>query len=198
MKRREALKGIALASLASMVMSRCFIWDDTPAIELVTDGKFKPDNDHKTYLSQISETFLPLKDQPEGIPPANEYILTMLNDCHSEEDNIRFAWGFDEYKNLMKESQVKIETDDPEAVVAVVKQVLEDHEQDAPATPGNVDDPALEKQENLRFFIDKMRNLSIGNVTNSQLYLQDYMEYKLIPLPYEACVNITKNNNEQV
>ena len=44
----------------------------------------------------------------------------MLNETKSSEDVKRFATGFELYKELMKESRLKIKSSDPEEVIPVV------------------------------------------------------------------------------
>ena len=181
MHRREAIKSIALASLAAMVMTRCDFGEEE-VTEFLSDDKLQLDNKHKTYLAQISETFLPIKGKSDRIEAPADFIMTMVNDCTSPADINKFAVGFNDYKNLMKQSSLKIETDEPEEVLTVVEGVLD----------------KKESKEELTYFIKTVRELSLKNLTSSAFFMEDYLDYQLIPSEYIACYDITKNQNERI
>ena len=140
MHRREAIKSLALASIAAMVMTRCDLGEEE-VTDFLSNGKLNLDKKHKDYLAKISETFLPLKGKVNEITPPEDFIMTMVNDCSSEEDIDRFARGFNDYKNLMNQSKLEIDSGKPEEVINVVKSVLDKKEAD-------------ESQEDLVYFIN--------------------------------------------
>ncbi|WP_416441207.1 hypothetical protein ACH3O9_13245 [Leeuwenhoekiella sp. A16] len=177
MHRREAIKSLALASIAAMVMTRCDLGEEE-VTDFLSKGKLNLDDKHKDYLAQISETFLPLQSKVDKITPPEDFIMTMVNDCSSEEDIAKFARGFNDYKNLMNESKLEIETEKPEAVINVVQGVLDKQEPE-------------ESQENLIYFINTVRGQSLRNLTTSAFYMQGYMDYELIPSEYIACYDIS-------
>tara|TARA_R110002020_G_scaffold296477_3_gene512076 strand:- start:615 stop:1160 length:546 start_codon:yes stop_codon:yes gene_type:complete len=181
MHRREAIKSIALASIAAMVMTRCDFGEEE-VTEFLSEDKLQLDDKHKKYLAQISETFLPVKGKSDRIDAPADFIMTMVNDCSSPEDINKFAVGFNDYKNLMKQSSLEIDTDEPEEVITVVEGVLD----------------KKESKEELTYFIKTVRELSLKNLTSSAYFMEDYLDYQLIPSEYIACYDITKNKNERI
>ncbi|HEA29674.1 MAG TPA: hypothetical protein ENH91_06725 [Leeuwenhoekiella sp.] len=181
MHRREAVKRIALASIAAMVMTRCDFGEEE-VTEFLSEGKLQLNQKHKKYLAQISETFLPIKGKSDRIDPAADFIMTMVNDCKSPADIQKFAVGFNDYKNLMNQSSLEIDTDEPEEVLTVVEGVLD----------------KKESKEELTYFILTVRELSLKNLTSSAFFMEDYLDYQLIPSEYIACYDITKSQNERI
>ena len=128
---------------------------------------------NKKYLAKICETFLPLADLSEKVSQPVDFILRMINDCYSREDIENFTIGFDQYKLLMKESQIKIKTRDIEKALPVIKSALN----------------ASEPQDELVFFINSTKNLAIRYLMTSEYYMNDYLEYKLIPARFDGCID---------
>jgi hypothetical protein len=171
MKRRKAIKSIIIASTATVFFSGC---SDTNVIEFIRFGKLTLNQKHKDYLAMISETFLPISGVSENIGDPVEFILTMLNDCSSQQEISDFAEGFEQYKSLMKESKLRIKKADPDQVLEVVKAVLD----------------GIELSEALLFFIQTVRNRSIQNLKSSEYYLSEYLDYQLIPTEYIPCLDV--------
>lgn len=176
MNRREALKSLAMASLATVVLSGCnFIGDDS-VNDYMVNGKFQPDAEHKEYLSQISETFLPLRRRPVQLEDQGEFILKMINDCRSPAEREKFVSGFQQYKEVMEKSRIQVDSSQPDEVLKVVETTLEDENSD----------------EDLLYFIGTVKELSLFNLKNSEQYLTGYLDYSLIPPQYVPCAEIQK------
>jgi len=171
MNRRKAIKSIIIASTATVFFSGC---SDTNVIEFIRFGKLNLNQKHKDYLAIISETFLPVNGVSEKIGNPVDFILTMINDCRSVEQKMEFAVGFEQYKYLMKESKLRIQKADPEAVIKAVGEILE-------AEP-----PGRE----LISFIETVKDLSIHNLKSSEYYLSEYLDYQLIPTEYISCLDV--------
>lgn len=169
--RREAIRNIALASVATMFVSSCA---DRNVVEFLIDGKLQLDRRHKKYLSIISETILPTKDVSEKIGDPVDFILTMLNDCTLPEDLQKYVLGFEQYKQLMVEQEMKIKSADPDQVIDQITTVLE----------------AELPQEELIHFINTTKDLSIWNLKSSEYYKVEFDEYRMIPASYQACITI--------
>lgn len=170
MNRREALQSILIASSASIFLNGC---QESDVVEFLKDGRLELNQNHKEYLAVISESLLPVADVSPLISPASDFILRMLNDCHGTDDINQFAIGFDQYKLLMKENQLKISGADPKRTIEMLKESIS----------------ALEPQEELVYFINKTKSLSIQNLTTSEYYMIEKKEYSQIPVPYEACAS---------
>jgi hypothetical protein len=170
MKRREAIRNILLASASTIFITSCA---DKNVVEFLQDGNLKLNDRHEDYLFQISNTFLPLGDLKEKVGNPVDFILTMINDCHSPEDVQLFATGFEQYKMLMDESRLKISSAKEEEVMPVVQKVLE---------------TTKPPQEALIFFINKTKNLAVQHLRSSEYYMTSYLDYSLIPKePFNGC-----------
>lgn len=172
MKRREAIRNILLASASTIFITSCA---DKNVIEFLSEGNLGLNDRHKDYLFQISNTFLPLGDLEDKVGNPVDFIMTMINDCHTPEEVQQFATGFEQYKKLMEDSRLKIGSASEEAVMPVVQKVLEASEQ---------------PQEALIFFINKTKNLSIQNLMSSEYYMTEYLDYSLVPKePFNGCAS---------
>ena len=173
MKRREAIRNILLASASTIFITGC---SEANVPELIGDKGLHLDNSHSNYLLKISESFLPVSDLKDKIGNPVDFIMTMINDCHSPEQIMAFAQGFQDYKLLMQESKLKIKSAKEDQVIPVVQKVLEATEQ---------------PQEALIFFINKTRNLSIQHLKSSEYYMTRHLDFSLIPKDtYEGCADV--------
>jgi len=171
MYRRDAIRTIALTSVATIFFTGC---SDKTVAEFLIDDKLKLNKKHKRYLSRISGTILPVGHVSEKIGDPVEFILTMLNDCTPIEDLQKFVLGFEQYKLLMTESKLKIKSSDPKEVIELITTTL------------NAELP----QEELVHFINTTKDLSIWNLKTSEYYKTEKEEYQMIPDRYKACISI--------
>lgn len=171
MKRREAIRNIALASTATIFMTGC---SDKNVAEFLVDGVLDLNQKHKDYLAKICETILPLNGLSPNIDSPVSFISTMINDCTSSEDQTSYVTGFEQYKLLMTENSIKIKNADPSGVIDLITSALKSK------TP----------QEELIYFITKTKDLSIRNLKTSEYYKTEVEDYKMIPDAYQACINV--------
>jgi len=172
--RREAIRNILIASTSTIFITG-FSSITANVTDFLSSGKLTLDKRHKKYLAQISETFLPISGISEKIGPSVDFILKMLNDGFEPDEIEQFAQGFDQYKSLMKESRLKIKSTEAANVLPIIESTLK----------------ASELQEDLVYFINTTKNLSIRHLTSSQFYMEDYLEYKLIPGEYDGCKSVS-------
>lgn len=171
MTRRESIKNILIASSATVFLTGC---SEADVVEFFSEGHLLLNDKHEDYLGKIASTFLPLGDLAERVGSPVSFIMTMINDCHSPEDIQNFALGFDQYKLLMKESRLKVGTDDINEALSVIKDALETKE------------PA----EEMTFFINTTKNLAVKHLMTSEYYMTEYLDYKLIPERFEGCIDV--------
>ena len=171
LNRREAVQNILIASAGTVLITGC---TESNVIEFLTNGQLSLNGRHKRYLDKISETFLPVSEISEIIGRPSDFVLTMLNDLLKPEEVEQFAIGFDQYKLLMETSQLKIKSSEPKEILAVVESVIE-------ATP---------PQEELVFFINTTKDMSVWHFVSSEYYMIEYLNYKLIPGTFQGCTTI--------
>ncbi|MFT5167021.1 MAG: hypothetical protein ACI8P3_002258 [Saprospiraceae bacterium] len=173
MKRREAIRNILLASAGTIFITGC---SEVNVIDQVQSDKLQLNSNHRDYLSKISESFLPLADLKDKVGNPVDFIMTMINDCHSPEDVKTFAEGFEQYKMLMQESRVKIKSAKEDQIIPIVQSVLNAKE---------------ELQEAMVFFINKTRGLSIQHLKSSEYYMTEHLEFSMIPKdPFDGCADV--------
>ena len=168
MNRRAAIRNILVASAGTIFITNCA---ESDVVEFLVDGRLQLNERHREYLAKISETILPVSGISDKIGAPVDFILTMLNDCHPPEEVVKFAQGFDQYKLLMKESRLRLRSADPADAIPVIKSALD----------------AMEPKDELVFFINTTRDLSVRNLLSSEYYMTEYMEYRLVPEQYQAC-----------
>ena len=171
MNRREAVQNILIASAGTVLITSCA---ESNVIEFLADDKLSLNGRHKRYLDNISETFLPVSGISDKIGRPSEFILTMLNDLMKTEEVEQFAIGFDQYKLLMETSQLKIKSSEPREIFSVVESAIE-------ATP---------LQEELVFFINTTKDMSVWHFVSSEYYMSEYLDYKLIPGTFQGCITV--------
>ncbi len=171
MDRREAIQTILLASASTVFLTGCA---ERNVLDFLNEGQLDLNRKHKDYLSAISESILPLNGVSDQIEAPVNFILRMLNDCRTTEDITLYATGFEQYKLLMSTAKEKIKSMDPDTAIEMIRSSLA---QEAP-------------QEELVYFLQQTKQLSIQNLKSSAYYLTTKTDYQLIPEAYQACVDI--------
>jgi len=169
MTRRESLLTLAIASSGTLFLAGC---TEADAISFIKDGKLDFNKRHIDYLSQISEAILPTQHLGEKVSPPIDFIMTEINQGMSSEDILKFATGFDQYKLMLKENKLRIK---PKFSTLLADKALEQLE-------------ASEPQDEMIFFINNIKSLSVRHLKNSQLYQEEVMNYKLVPERYDGCI----------
>lgn len=173
MNRRDAIRNILLASASTIFITSC---SEANVVELLGEKGLQLDSNHEDYLRKISNSFLPTADIQDKVGSPVEFIMRMINDCHSPEEVSTFAKGFQQYKMLMEQSQVKIKAASEEQILPIVEKVMEETEQ---------------PQEAMMFFINKVRGLSIQHLMSSEYYMTQHMDYSLVPKEtFDGCAEV--------
>lgn len=172
MNRRIAIRNILIASAGTLMLPSC---SKLKVPGFLTDGKLSLDTIHIDYLQNISESFLPIRGISDKIGQAQHFILTILNDNFAPENIQKFAAGFEQYKDLMAKSKLKLNSSNLEKVIPIVENILKDE-------PLN---------EDLVFFINTTKDLSVRNLMTSEYYMTEYLDYTLVPGPsFDGCIDI--------
>ncbi|MDX1478285.1 MAG: hypothetical protein R3301_11310 [Saprospiraceae bacterium] len=168
MKRRDAIRNLALAATATMFLPGC---SDRPVTGMLVNGRLALDRRHRNYLAAISQAILPIPELPT--PPGSpvDLILTMVNDGMPHEEVVSFAEGFDQFKFFVEQNQVRLRKATPEEILAMVENALEDQAAAEPTV----------------LFIDAVRDKSIRFLMTSEHYLTQYLEFEMVPAVYDPC-----------
>jgi hypothetical protein len=171
MTRRDAIRTIALASTATIFFTGC---SDRVVTDMLVENQLLLDERHMQYLAKIGNTFLPLEGVSDTMGAPLEFMLTMLNDCHSPHEISDFAEGFEQYKQLMDKSKLSIQKSSAEKIIEAVESTLE----------------AEVPQPELVHFISTVRDLSIRFLKSSEHYMEKYLDFEMIPEIYDPCLTI--------
>lgn len=171
MTRRESLQTLAIATSGTLFLAGC---TEADAISFIKKGRLSFNEKHLNYLGQISEAILPTTHLGDQVTRPITFIMKMINEGMSAEGILKFATGFDQYKLMLKENKLKFK---PKFSRLLAAKALEELE-------------ATEPKEEMIFFINQMKSLSIRHLKNSQLYQEDVMQYKLVPERYDGCISM--------
>lgn len=169
MDRRSAIRNLTVAAAGTLLWTGCRE-QYVNALSLYNNGSLHLDAQHKTYLNQISETFLPLRDLADDMERPAEFITRMINNMQAPEQVLKFTQGFEAYKEFMKGAQLNINTSDPRVALAIVKELV-------------TENPPL---DDLLGFVHTVRGYSIWNLKSSEHYMTEYQEYAMVPPPFNG------------
>ena len=102
----------------------------------------------------------------------------MLNHSYQPSEIKQFADGFQEFLELMKTARIKVKSSEAEQLIPAVENLLKEEP----------------PKEDLVYFINTTRQLSIRNLTSSEYYITNYYQYKLIPGKYNGCLDVSSSN----
>lgn len=177
MKRRSALKNIGLITGGLLLFPSCDVSDEKVSIIL---NKLKIDAAKEALLKSIVNTILPEGKVPGGLSAkSHNFIWYYIDDCVSEEEQIGFIGGLEEFnqKSNTEIGQKFVDSDDK-----VRLQTLNDF-------------MANKDESTINDFLSAVKGLSIWNYLNSEYIMTNEMPYKLVPGAgtYKGCKTIDPN-----
>ena len=197
MNRRTAIRYLAAASAGAVLFPAC---REVPVLEQysLADG-LRLNATHQDYLETILQSLLPL---PESVRTEIEeqegrsrvsFVQTMLNDLHPAEEVARYTEGFAAFERFLTANELALRAEDAAATVALVEATLEEAPAPAVADPAMTPEQAAtqaEAREYMLYFIQKSVELARRHLAGSGYYLQNYLDYQLIPPPFQGAVDV--------
>ena len=180
MKRRNALKNLGLITGGILLFPSCDFSDEKVSIIL---NKLKIDATQETLLKEIIDTMLPEGEIPGGISAkSHNFVWYYIDDCVSEEEQVGFMRGLDEFDQKSKIAIGKNFADSDETIRL---QTLNDF-------------MTNEDESTINDFLEAVKRLSVWNYMNSEYIMTNEMPYKLVPGAgsYIGCKTI--NPNEKI
>jgi hypothetical protein len=173
MKRRAAIRTIIITSAGVVLLPSCGSDDVQKAVEL---SKIKITGNQAKLLASLTQTIIPdtgAQEAKRGNP--DEFILMMVNDCASPDDQQKFLTGLDEFEKMVKERYGKsfASLDD-----AQKKELLTNLE-DKKGLPNAANE-----------FYSHIKGATVQFYTGSENYMTTVMEYNIIPKRYKGCVPV--------
>lgn len=176
MDRRSSIKVLLVGSAGILVLPSCSWFGRDPVVAL---KNFTLQIKEEDIIAAICDTLIPETKKQELVIPgalatqALEFSLTMVDDCYSPKQQQKFVKGLKEFDLLCEQSKAKsfhkLEVDERLAFLEVIS-----------------------KGENISkevvFFFQNLRQLTIRSFTQSEFYLTQVNEYKLVPGVFYGCV----------
>ena len=176
--RRNAIKRLVLISAGAALLPACFHDHPKPAI---LTKHFQLNDDQQQQLEELTATMIPSGTTPGARDvSAHLFVLKMLDDCFSKDDQDKFLRGLQQLDNASRQT----------AGAAFLK---------ADATQREALLTALESQkltdQDLNFFYTRTKRLTSLAYTTSQYYLTKIQVYELVPGRWHGCVPVKTRSN---
>jgi hypothetical protein len=174
MKRRQAIRNLAIATAAAYLLPACK--GEPAAKETAASGKLALDADQRKLLDQLTEALLPrAKTEVKTPETTSDFILAVLNDCHSPEDASRYLGGL---RELQAHVAKQYKTDFGALAAAQQAEVF--------AMLGKPDGHG----EPLKFFAETTRGLTIEHFTSSEFFLKNVIKWEFVPGRFVGCAAV--------
>lgn len=188
MNRRIALRHLALISGGLALIPSCdFSSDDI----LAAYENLKVTASQKLLLGSISDTIIPageLKGALELEVP--DFILVMVNDCMSEENQKLFSTGLTAFpdfaKNTAGKKYDKLSTKEKEDLIQTGLDLQPE------------ENPEGEKDKAVSYFLNTTKRLTMQGYMASEYIQTEIIPYSLIPGPYNGAALISDIKNPRI
>lgn len=173
MNRRTAIRHVVLITAGAALLPSCAQQDKAASIPLKNLSLSGADED---MMAALSEAIMPKTNQFIGSSDlrSHEFVLTMIDDCHSPEDQQKFTNGIKQFEEAC---QKKMNTSFVKCTPAQKKEFLKlaEKKQDMP--------------EDAVKFYETTKRYTLQSFTSSKQYMTDIRDYKLVPgFNYKGCV----------
>lgn len=179
MQRRAAIRDFLIVSAGIGFLPSCLRHEESRvAIPL---KNIKLNSDQQSIMADLSEAIIPATNTPGakdlGVPL---FCLTMLDDCASKQDQEKFVKGLDAFDAFAKKkfgnSFVKCSTTQKESLLDEISK------------------QKLDPQDDMNFFYNASKWLTVEGYRNSEYYLTKVQVYKLVPgHNFKGCVPVAKS-----
>jgi Gluconate 2-dehydrogenase subunit 3 len=176
MKRRSAIKNIAVIAFGAAILPACNSSENSSGIKL---KNISVSSKEQEMLAELAEAILPKTDHFPGAKELNShgFLLMMIDDCSSPEDQKKFVQGLKLFDKTCHEKFGQVFTG---FTAQQKKSILKDLE--------NGKNISEETQE----FYKAVKHYSLQSFTSSKQYLLDVKKYKMVPgSDFKGCVKIT-------
>ncbi len=177
--RREALRNCFIITVGAALVPSCLQDKRKPAI---TYKHLSIDGNQEKLITEVSETIIPVTDTPGAKDTYTHlFVLKMLDDCYTNDEQQRFLKGMKEFEKLSKE---KFDKSFVDCNVLQREQLVRN----------NIN--SKEVSEDVSAFFSIMKKLTVQGYMTSKYYLTNVQVYKLVPGKFQGCVPVTSINNK--
>jgi hypothetical protein len=139
--------------------------------------------DHETIMASITETLLPTSDTPGAKElKLHEFILRMIDDCYSPEEQKEFQSGLEQFNKFAeKSSDTPFLEMSPEEKKIFLIQLEKKAEDESSIADG---------EKSIFQFYNRTKGLAIRGYMNSEPVMTNLTYYKMVPGRFDGCVEI--------
>jgi hypothetical protein len=172
MNRRTAIRNVVIISAGVGLLPSCMQEDKS----IVPLKNISITGSQEKMLSQLTEAIIPKTNNFIGAKDlkAHEFVLTMIDDCTSPEDQKKFTDGLKAFDKLSHDKFGQIFTSyTPKQKHSLLTDI--ENKKDIP-------------EEVLKFY-GTVKRYTVQSFTSSKEYLTDIRKYKMVPGPvFKGCV----------
>jgi hypothetical protein len=175
MNRRTAIRNVIIISAGAGLLPSC-VGDDNRIIAL---KNISISSSQEKMLAALSEAIIPKTKNFIGANDlkAHEFLLTMIDDCTSPDDQKKFMEGLTAFDKLSHDKFGQLFTS---YTVKQKKELLQ-------AIESKKDIP-----ENVLKFYGTVKRYTLQSFTSSKEYLTDIRKYKIVPgSNFKGCVPVS-------
>ncbi|PRD49069.1 hypothetical protein C5745_03560 [Sphingobacterium haloxyli] len=167
MNRRAAIRRLLFIAGGTLLLPACYRQSGQATIEL---SNLEIDEEQENLLAELVETIIPSSDTSGGKELLlHLFVLKMVDDCHSPEDQKAFTAGLASFSTYVREQTgedfMKLGVDKRVAFLASLQET--------------------ENEEVKRFYAMTKRR-TIQGYTNSKYVMTDLKKYELVPGRYNG------------
>lgn len=170
--RRTAIRRLLIMAGGVAIIPSCMQSDN--ARTSISLRNINLNSNDEKLLAELAETIIPQTDSPGAKDTYTQlYILKMMDDCSSKEDQRKFVTGLKAFEKFSRRSgQTFIELT-PAQKEEVAYQI--ENKKDVP--------------EEVLAFYNIAKSLTIQGYLTSKYYLSNVQVYELVPGRFKGCVN---------
>jgi Gluconate 2-dehydrogenase subunit 3 len=174
MNRRTAIRNVVVISAGATLLPSC-LQQDSGTLSL---KNISLSGSQEKMLAELAETIIPKTITFPGAKDINthEFILTMVDDCSSPEEQQKFTRGMKTFEDACKK---KVDNSFVNATAQQRKEFLQlvEKKQDIP--------------EEATGFYGTVKRYTVQSFTSSKQYMTDIRKYKMVPGGnYKGCVPV--------
>lgn len=175
MDRRSALRNFVILSAGIAFMPSC---RDEQVKGVVSLKNIQLSGDQELLLANLSETILPVKGEAPA-DAAHLFVLTMVDDCYSKEEQQQFLAGLQQFEELARKkfstSFVACSAEQKHALLTELES-------------------KKEAKEAVNYFYNTTRSLTLQHYTSSKYYLVNVRKFEMAPGRYHGCFPLEKKS----
>lgn len=175
MNRRSSIKNLIIISAGAALLPSCLQDKKKSSLSL---KNIKIDGKDEDILSVLSETIIPKTSAPGAKDvSAHLFALMMIDDCYDPSAQDKFVKGLKAFEELSeKKFNKSFQKCTPSERANLLKSI---------ESKNNI-------PENVAFFYNTMKRLTIQAFTSSEYYLTKVHVYQLVPGKFYGCVPVKK------